>query len=164
MSQRCRSISVLLFVLLAAGCGGSTTPLDMSADMMPGPCNELALPTATITIQQGTGNPPSPLGGSVVDGTYVLTQSTDYSVGDALVGQPTAGQMIIAGGTIQSVLKDAKGGMVTVDASFTIMGTSLQQTGTCGFAGSFSQGFTATGTMLTLIQASPPFVDVFTRQ
>src|SRR5262249_22126707 len=122
------------------------------------------LPTAAITVQQGTGNLPSPTGGSIVDGTYVLTQSTDYSTGDALVGQSTAGQMIVANGTIQSASKDPKGGTVRVNASYTIMGTNLQQTGTCGFSGSFSQGFSAATTTITLIQATPPFVTIFTRQ
>jgi hypothetical protein len=133
-------------------------------DAVQGECNQVVLPTASITIQQGTGDPPTPVGGTVADGMYLLTQSTDYSVGDALVGQPTAGAMIVANGSIQSVSKDAKGGMVRVNASYSIVGASLEQTGTCGFADSFSQGFTATSNTITLIQASPPFVNAFTRQ
>jgi hypothetical protein len=165
-----RTTFLLMLVPLAAACDASmpAMPLDLSstplADMTQADCNQVPLPTATITIQQGMGMPPSPLGGSVVDGTYVLTQSTDYNVGDALVGQPTAGEMIVTGGAIQTVSKDAKGGTVRVNASYLIMGTSLQQTGTCGFSESFSQGFTATSTTITLIQPSPPIVDVFTRQ
>jgi hypothetical protein len=159
----------LLLVLLVGGCDASTPamPLDLSmppADLMQTECNQVPLPTATVTIQQGMGSPPTPMAGSVADGTYVLTQSTDYNVGDAIVGLPTSGAMIIQGGAIQTVSKDAKGGTVRVDASYTIMGTSLLQTGTCGFTDSFSQGFTATSTTITLIQATPPIVDVFTRQ
>ena len=93
-----------------------------------------------------------------------MTQSTDYSTGDALVGQSTAGEMIVAHGTIQSASKDPKGGTVRVNASYTIMGTNVQQTGTCGFSDRFSQGFSATATTMTLIQTTPPFVSVFTRQ
>jgi hypothetical protein len=169
MDKPSRTISVLLLVLLAGGCGGSTSTMtpDLSmppVDLMPGPCNRVPLPAATITIQQGTGNPPGPTGGSIVDGTYLLTQAIDYSVGDALIGQSTAGEMIVANGTIQSVSSDPKGGTVRVNATYTIMGTSLQQTGTCGFSDSFSQGVSATDTTLTLIQAMPPLMTVFTRQ
>jgi hypothetical protein len=72
--------------------------------------------------------------------------------------------MIVANGTIQTVSINAKGGTDRVDASYTVTGTTLQQTGTCGFTDSFSESFSVTGSTMTLIQAAPPFVSVFTRQ
>jgi hypothetical protein len=155
---------VLLPMLLIGGCGGTTpgspTPL---VDMSNGQCNQIAIPTASITITAGTGSLPTASGGTIVDGTYTLTASTDYSVGDALVGQATAGVMVVANGTIQSVSSGGKGGTIRVNANYTVSGTNLQQTGSCGFSESLSEGFSATATTITLIQATPPIVSVFSR-
>src|SRR6516165_9154207 len=94
---------VLTFSLTGLGCNSTpaqpTTPVP---DLSNAPCNQLALPSASVTIQQGSGSPQAAAGGAIVVGTSAPTETTDYDVGDALVGQATGATMIVSAGTIES--------------------------------------------------------------
>lgn len=159
-----RIASITLSSLLMLGCGGSNNqPPASPPDMSNAPCNQLAFPSADVTIEAGTGSPPTAGGGAIADGTYVLTTSTDYESGDALVGQMTGTTMVIASGTIETALLDAKGGADRFNVSYSLSGTTMSQTGSCGFTDTLSLGYTATPSTITLIQVRPPLVSTYSR-
>jgi hypothetical protein len=142
----------LLLVPFGAGCGGGQA------------CNQLALPSTTVTVQPGRGLPPAATGGAIADGTYVLTSVTDFEADDGLVGQPTSGVLVLSGGALQSVSSSPKGGgLDRSSATFVVSDTTMTETGTCGLSAPLTQGYTATATTLSLIQASPAIVSTFTR-
>jgi hypothetical protein len=128
-----------------------------------GVCNELPIPPTSVTITRGSGSPPSPTGGAIVDGTYTLTESDDYNPGDALVGQPTSAVLVVSHGTMAFVSIGAKGDSVRFNARYEVSGTSIQETGTCGLSEVLVEGYSATPTTITLIQSTPTFVSVFSR-
>jgi hypothetical protein len=165
MSDRHRSLYAALLVLASiSACGGAAaTPPDAGAEVAAGPCNEIMIPAADVTIQRQAGTPPEPAGGMIVDGTYVLTATDDYEPGDALAGQSTSAVMVVSDGSIQFASNGAKGGQIRFNASYTLSSTGIEQTGTCGLTQPLSEGYTSTPTTITLIQSSPTFVSVFER-
>jgi hypothetical protein len=158
------AISSLLSLGLMPGCGGANNPPPAPLpDMSSAPCNQLAFPTGNITIAAGSGSLPAATGGTIADGTYLLTSSTDYEAGDALVGQTTAAIMVVASGTIESALIDAKGGANRFNVSYSLSGTTMRQTGTCGFTETMTLGYSAAPSTITLIQTIPPLVSTYSR-
>jgi hypothetical protein len=127
------------------------------------PCNQLDLPSAAATIESGSGSPPAATGGSITDGSYVLTSVLDYNPNDGLVGESTLSLMVVAGGIIQSISLDFKGSLERTSASYRTSGTTITQTGTCGFSQQVTQGYSATPIGLTLLQDAPPLAFLFDR-
>jgi hypothetical protein len=162
MTDHSAPIYALLLVLpFTASCGGAQ-PASVQNDAVAGPCNELAIP-ASITIQAGSGSPPGAAGGTVVDGTYTLSEIDDYNGGDAFTGHPAAGVMVVSAGTMEAAMMDAKGGMDRFSARYMTDGTTIREIGTCGFQDTVTMGYTATASTLTMVQSVPPIVSIFTR-
>src|SRR5262245_17364385 len=119
-----------------------------------------------ITQEQATGTAPTPLGGTIEGGTYVLTKDEAYPPVSASIPNHKRGTFSISDTNVFVALRsddvpDGFSAVVTLMAS----GTELTLTYLCGPAAgaSFTMGYTATPTQLVLI--SPPgSVETYTKQ
>jgi hypothetical protein len=123
-----------------------------------------------VTATCGTGTAPAQTGGTVVDGTYVLTSAVDYSCGDAATPPlpPAAATAKITGGCLQFIIAESNGdgGTIVATASETVAysGTSITTTPVCpAAAAASSQTYTATATTFSYLSTAG-FLQVFTKQ
>ncbi len=145
-------------------CGGGTlssTSAGMcSADVPAGQaCNVLTAAGPGITPTCASGSLPVGVGGTIVDGTYVMTQLTYYGADCSTT--PVSETLQIAGGCIQV----ASSGPVslTESATYAVAGNVLALTKTCfntGAAVSTStqdvgHTFTATASAFTIFNQQP---------
>lgn len=128
------------------------------ADVPPGQeCNALVLPGAGVMPTCTTGTMPTGQGGTIVDGTYVLTAATYYNA-------PTCPTFLVmetiafAGGCLQDAIGPAPFA-ATFSGTFTIAGSNITTTQTCSHLDSdaatimrnaSTTTFTATSTTFTL--------------
>jgi len=158
-----RTFAIALCVSSILACGETqTAATDAGVDEGAAACNQLTLPPS-VAITAMSGTPAAAAGGTISDGTYVLTEVDDYNTGDAFAGQPAAGVLVVSGSTIDVARLGAKGDVSRYSVTFSVSGTTLVETGTCGLAMPLSEGFTATATSITLVDTSPAFVSVYTR-
>jgi hypothetical protein len=115
-----------------------------------------------ITEVAASGTLPTPLGGTIIDGTYVLTKYEAYPPLSAT--NHTGATFEIAGAMLNLALVSDEfpaglKGMATLKTT----GMQLTITWLCGGSGTFGQWYTATDTELALI-ASPGVVQTFTKR
>jgi hypothetical protein len=149
-----------------------------SAGTPPGQaCNALVATGAAVTPTCISGTLPVGQGGTIADGTYVLTASTYYNAASC----PTFGvteTVEFAGGCIQVAVGSPF--PATTSGTFTVSGNTLLLTQTCFHVAvdgatvtqnTSNNTFTATGTTFTTFShstvagnANPDSVAVFTKQ
>ena len=144
-------------------------------------CNTLANIAPTIGPTCVTGTMPVGTGGTIVDGTYVLTSVTYYNVSSCGTMVPGSETIAISGGCIQYVLGGDSGFTGTASVSFAVQGNNITSMLTCADYLNLDGGlthldvptktFTATPTTYTLFtpnsaagNSNPDRVDVFTKQ
>lgn len=132
-------------------------------------------PTVTGTCD-ATGTLPVGTGGTIADGTYVLTSQTYYGSTTCPNGQLSATLVIAGDCWEESVSAGTSSGPVAFTATFTVVvqGNQVTRTSTCLSAGltasspSSSSTFTASGGMLMVFTpttaSSPDSTNVFVRQ
>jgi hypothetical protein len=126
-------------------------------------CNSVALLGSAVGQTSGTGAAPTPQGGTLVDGTWVLTKSEVYSgTPDTSTSQIT---FTTAGGKAQVVVKTATS-VERVNYDMTVNGTSLTAKETCPGSSEYSYGFTATATEFTefIAAGNATQVNTYTKQ
>jgi hypothetical protein len=165
--ETARAALVALF-LIGLGCGSSAaTPdagaragdaagnadgtLDGAADGLDGGgCNAIAQLADPVTTSCDPGAAPAAAGGTIADGTYLLTDSHFFGACESNVLSET---LVVSQGTVQSITTDATTGMTT-RGRFTYAVTSgsstLSETETCPGAFTATVGFTATASRLTI--------------
>ena len=177
-------------VLTVGACGGASTSSDgastlpdgasadvtspgaCGADVPPGQqCNTLTNVGATITPTCVSGQIPTGSGGTIVDGTYVLTSQTYFQ--DACLQLPLSETIAIAGDCIQIVFAGFLSG--TASGRLTTQGNAIMTSApTCQHLDvdaavtmdARMKTYTATGTTFTLFSVDPAGssdVAVFTR-
>ena len=135
-------------------------------------CNALQNMASPLAPSCATGAMPSGTGGTIVDGTYILTSSQLYGQ-SCSTSVPVAETMTIAGDCIQLVLGDVLSG--TFSGRFVTQGNAITTTVTCErvdidgavFMDAATKTYTATGTAITLFNMYPDGsgdVGVFTRR
>jgi hypothetical protein len=113
-------------------------------------CNDLVNAAPAVTIQQVVGDPPSPGGGAIVDGTYWLTGATIFTgASDPSGPSGTAQTTIRITGTTMDVA--ASGSPPTRTLTLTTSGTSITATDTCPDTDASQATYTATATSLVFI-------------
>jgi hypothetical protein len=153
--------------------GGTCTPSPQSG----GTCNSLTAPPPAITIQCNQAEPvPAPTGGTILDGTYIMTSAMYYAAGG---GCPTpevdgvtwlicgtswqiAQTVTLSGQTPQTLVANATAIPSGSDLAITLTCTSPSQT-----IPPFTFAYDASGATLRLHTggtASTGRVDTFTRQ
>lgn len=154
--------AIVAMLMLGAGCGSSAAKpdaagvasdaaIDSGGDALDGgACNAIAQLADPVTTSCDPGAPPAAAGGTIADGTYVLTESHFFGACESNVLSET---LVIAQRTVQSITTDATTGQAT-RRSFTYKTTSgsttLTETETCPRAFIANLGFTATPTRLTI--------------
>jgi hypothetical protein len=124
----------------------------------PGACNMVQNIGTVVSASCVQGAPPALMGGTVVDGTYVLVAATAYTPDCADASIPTGGPttIVLTSGCLQSI--DVRGGAQTY--TWTAQGTTMTWTRVC--PGSFvaSLPYTATATTLSTLGPLSPGIDV----
>ncbi|MGZ5967758.1 MAG: hypothetical protein ACXWP4_08820 [Polyangiales bacterium] len=147
------------------------THVDAAVDTTPPPggCNMLA-PAPLATTSTVIGAIPTPLGGSVVDGDYSLTDIATYLTSGTPSSMPgsVSERMVVTGATAQIVLQ--LGATGTPDrgiVAVTTTGNTLHLTPTCGtLSPDPDTGYTASSTSLVVYIHSGGLTQgfVFTRK
>jgi hypothetical protein len=109
-------------------------------------CTTLANSAAAVPVQTIAADPPTPEGGTIVDGTYVMTETAIYTGPDGPSGTNGTSQTTIqvTGTTIQIV---SAGDPPTRTITLATSGTSFTSTDTCPDTSAVIQGsYTATAT------------------
>jgi hypothetical protein len=127
-------------------------------------CSSIANVGQTVTQVQASGLPPTPMGGAIVDGTYVLTKNEAYPPVTADVPDHGSETLRIAGTRMDvAITSDAYPSGFTGIATLTGTDTDLTTTWVCGASGTFDQQYTATAAELLLI-TPPGNVLTYTKQ
>jgi hypothetical protein len=155
----------------------NASPGTCSADVPAGQeCNTLTNLGNVVTPTCATGTLPTGLGGTIVDGTYVLTSQQKYRTDcSTTTPLPLAETIAIAGDCIQGVFGQILAG--TSSVRYTTQGSSFTETVTCIHSDTDGavirqdptvRTYTATGTTFTLFETDPTTgemgVAVFTRR
>ena len=137
----------LVIALGAAACGGSSARPDAG-------CATIANVGDSILAMDGIGTPPTPMGGTIADGTYVLTKLEAFPPETTSPVFPfhKTTTLEIAGSTMNvATLNDDNPAGIKGTATLTTSGTQLTITWVCGAGGTFDQGYTATPSELIFI-------------
>ena len=112
-------------------------------------CNTLANTAKPVTVEQLAENPPAPLGGTIEDGTYLLTGVAIYTGPEGPSGPSGTAQttIVITGSTIEVA---SRGVPPTRTTTLSISGTTFTSTDTCPDSVVASGGFTATSTTFAI--------------
>jgi hypothetical protein len=139
----------------STGTGGTGTPA----------CNDLALLGQAVGQTQKSGAAPAPVGGTIIDGTYVLTEVDLYPPAVVDPSYRDDFTMTLIGG--QEAQVDSHG--LTYLLTYSTSGTTFSMTSTCGgtFGETSSHPYTATSDGLTWFFDDGNggiWLDVFARQ
>jgi hypothetical protein len=137
-----RLAPVLLVVPIGSVACSSDSP------SAPAACNALVNDGPTITIMASTSGAPAPTGGTIVDGTYVLTAATVFGVSS--IPQVTASAVFQFSGNTMQQVGTVNGQLKRYTSTFTTMGTSISTTDTCPAPDMGTYGFSATATEISV--------------
>jgi hypothetical protein len=152
--------------------GGSSGP-DAAADASAEAatvCNMLANSAAPITYSQVNQNPPTPQGGTMVDGTYAMTDASIYTGPNGPSGPSGMSQTTIqvTGSTIQIA---SSGQPTTRTVTLSTIGTRFTATDTCPDTKVTQGSYTATATTILIFldggtddAGARTLVETFTKQ
>jgi hypothetical protein len=115
-----------------------------------GACTNLTATGSAVFEAMGTGSAPTPAGGTIATGTYVLTGWTEYSPATATPSQSR--KLTLRLGTTSSELAgiDGNGAALNLAGSWSMSGTTVTTTWTCGSTGPNPQGFTVSNNQLLI--------------
>jgi hypothetical protein len=117
------------------------------------PCNDLVLDAPAVGLTYDVAAPPTPIGGTMADGTYFLTAQIAYETASGPTIPLGRTKAVIAGTTWQEIDGDPAPGSVNPDRRFTYTldtaGTSFTLTRTCPSPFQVSLTYTAEATRFT---------------
>ena len=132
---------------LSQACGSDTAS--------PGPaCNTLVNDGPTVSLMLSTATAPPATGGTVVDGTYVLSGATAYTNG-GVTAPPTSFRAVmqIAGNIMQQV-GTFNGAEQRYTSTFSTSGSNVTTMDTCPAPKTATHQFIATATNIHIIDSS----------
>lgn len=101
-----------------------------------------------------TGSPPTPMGGSIADGRWVMS-AYEYYGGTNTFQNPMHATYDIRGNTVQYVYQAETEPVQTMTFTLSISGTQVMKTRSCPSPAMQTNGFTATPTEIVFIQTGP---------
>ena len=165
-------VAVLSFAMAGPGCGdnmgsvgvvggaGGNTPAGTGGTG----CSNIVNRGDTVTQVQATGTLPEPLGGTIRDGTYVLTKDEAYPPVSVSAPFHSSQTLEIAGALMNvALVSDEFPAGLNGTANLVTSGTVATISWLCGGSGTFDEGYTATATELVLI-APQSTVHTYTKQ
>jgi hypothetical protein len=147
------------------GSGAEDSPVEAATV-----CNTLANTASVVDVAQVAQDPPSAQGGTIANGTYLLTAATIYTGPDGPTGNSGTAQVtvLIDGAMVQMV---SSGQPPTRTVTLATTGTSFTSTDTCPDTSSATGSYTATPTTLAITLAAGTdeagartLVETFTKQ
>jgi hypothetical protein len=127
-------------------------------------CSTIENVGQTVTQVQASGVPPTPMGGAILDGTYVLTKNEAYPPITVDVPDHSSETLQIAGSTMDvAITSDVYPGGFQGTATLTASETDVMISWQCGADGTFDQQYTATAAELVLISPAGD-VQTYTKQ
>ena len=144
--------------------GATTSDASTATDGASGDCNTLTNVGTVVSETTNASALPAMTGGTIVDGTYVLSSAVEYagSTADTKTHKRT---LKISGTTIQIVNSDNGGPDVHATLSIAPSGNKMNETMTCPVAGAVTQGaYTATATTLAILKDGENLIETYTKQ
>jgi hypothetical protein len=160
-----------LSVLVMVSCSNSTTSATaptgggVCGGPMPegGTCNAVVQRGALVQPTCAPGAPPRMTGGTVANGTYILTSETEYGCPEAGGNGASSETFVVSGACIESIIGSAE--TVTDTASW--QGNQITIRFLCPPGGGSAKTYTFTATSTTLAflltDQSPQRLQVFTK-
>ncbi|HVT08446.1 MAG TPA: hypothetical protein VHO67_13385, partial [Polyangia bacterium] len=133
----------------AGGAGGGT-----------GACTNITATGAAVFETMGTGSVGTPAGGSIANGTYVLTGWTVYSPATANTSQSRKLTLRITGSALELSGIDANGASLNLSGSWSASGNMVTTTWGCGSTTSQTQGYTFANNTLQIFDPQSGGVDL----
>ncbi|HVY40186.1 MAG TPA: hypothetical protein VHM31_19740, partial [Polyangia bacterium] len=133
----------------AGGAGGSG-----------GTCTSVTATGAAVFETMGTGSAGTPAGGSIPNGTYVLTGWTVYSPATADTSQSRKLTLRITGSAIELSGIDANGAALNLAGSWSASANMVTTTWSCGTTGSVAQGYTYSNNQLLIFDPRSGGIDL----
>lgn len=124
-------------------------------------CNSLPLDGPRVVAVAKTGSLPTPMGGIIEDGRWVMSAYEQY---DATMLSPMSATYDIRGGVVQYAYQEASQPVTTMTFTLSVAGTQVTKTRTCPAPATQVDGFTATPTEIVFISDSRKAVWHVTRQ
>jgi hypothetical protein len=132
-----------------------TAPVDTGSPVDAGVCNTIAnagadVFTDNLAVAYPTG---TFTGGTVADGTYVLTKLTQYNGPGGMTGKDTIPEkqtLVVSGTTFNTVRKTGTTAEKRFASTFSVMGAELTTTDTCPVPQTLKLDYTVTGTTLEM--------------
>jgi hypothetical protein len=114
------------------------------------PCNTIANDAPVVNVTQVAADPPTPMGGTIVNGTYWQTSLEIYTGPDGPTGTTGTSQStaLIEGETVQLVQSPGQPARRTI--TLTTADGGFTSSDTCPDSQSSQGGYTATATTLTI--------------
>lgn len=143
----------------------TTTSSSSSGGAVSGNCNTLQQRGNVVSRFYARGRPPAQSGGTIVDGTYVMVESTQYwpSGDPGPSGYTVQDTIVFSGNTMNGVSKLNQDPQWSYNQTYTTNGTTLSISQTCPAITQHSRAYTATATTLTLVSYDN-WVDVYQKQ
>lgn len=156
------SLGALSLMLTACGPAPAVSPDAGSGDDAgPTGCNAIASAGEPVPETAGAGAMPTPAGGAIADGTYVLTAWEIYPPGsvDAFQRRET---FVFAGNTVESLSqKDAEPEQRRA-GTYSTSGTTWSISLSCPVTQTVDLPYTATPTTLQIFEIGPDVAEVHT--
>jgi hypothetical protein len=135
-----------------------------SSDEDATPCNTITNSGSDISGQSSTATAPTPTGGTITDGTYVLSSVVAYLPFAEDAGAGTLSGTIIVSGSTWQIVGNAIGDTEPGSFTFQPSGTSFTLTETCPGTESVTGTYTASTTQIILYKSTTVFGDTLTLQ
>ena len=146
-------ISLILFVVASlisfAGCSSDNSGAQAA-------CNSLVNSAPSVSGTMVAAAPPVPVGGAIIDGSYVLSALTSYTGPGGSTGSLTDGistLLVISGTTMQQV-GSINGQELRYTTTISTSGTTISTVDTCPAPSTSQHGYTASATELRIYNTS----------
>lgn len=124
-------------------------------------CNTLVNDGPDVPESAETGTPPTMTGGTIADGTYVLSARKDWQ---GSCNCNTRQKLSISGTTLQVVTKTDAAPEQRLTTTIATSGNKLSLTVTCPAAQNLSLEYTATATQLQVFDPNDQSLQIFTKK
>lgn len=155
-----RSFAALAALVAASACGSTSSPSHDAG----GACNTIANIGTAVPETTNPAALPAMTGGTIADGTYVLTSAVYYA-GSTASSVTHKRTLAISGSTVQLVNSDNSGPDVHATIMFAPSGNQLGDQGTCPAGLTVGPStYTASSTTLEITKVADNQVETYTKQ
>ena len=152
----------IVTVLALAACSAESAPSPA------GPCNDLGHDGSTHSVALASNMPPVPTGGTISEGTYVLSAARLFNVPLGVDFARRLGASLEVRGDVIEQVSQMEGTLERNTFKYRVANTMLSLIDTCAGSSAKTHGFIATSTQLEFLtqEAGTPYTlhQVFTKR